>query len=90
MTTKTTRTTWTKRLDAEIADCERHARAQGYEGRDHDCTEQDCLSIAEALEDAGLSGIKNRRSLASIHDACLLADDLEHPVESSDLDFLLP
>lgn len=73
--------TTTKMIEAlhrEMTACQQAARAQGYDGDDstYAYTAEDCESIADALDALGLDiEIKNRRSLASIHSACLVHDD---------------
>lgn len=65
-------------LDASLHACREEARRQGYAGHpDHyDFTEHDCLTIADELDEAGLQVVpRSRKSLAALHDACLVHDE---------------
>lgn len=69
--------TFVRQLNTEIDYCVAEAETQGWRGdpRDYSLTEYDCLTISASLEAAGLAvEIGNRRSAASIHDACVLHD----------------
>lgn len=67
-----------RQLELEIDYCVAEAESQGWRGHpsDYQLTEYDCLTISASLEVAGLAiEIANRRSAASIHDACVLHDE---------------
>lgn len=70
--------TFVRQFALEVDHCVAEAEAQGWRGRpeDYQLTEYDCLTISASLEVAGLGpDISNRRSAASIHDACVLHDE---------------